>query len=112
MKEADGVERYRLGTSRGQAGTPENFEKIDREYVLNAAKAAKLDDSHPQRLVYVSVSLHGLVTLLRFDRQSVVSLGHDIQPCIWELVSEVRHIIVISLWICTQPGLWHVGARA
>ncbi|KAG9028261.1 Protein fmp52, mitochondrial, partial [Tulasnella sp. UAMH 9824] len=42
-----------LGTTRAQAGTAEAFEKIDREYVINAAKAAKTDDPK-QRLVYVS----------------------------------------------------------
>ena len=56
--------RHRLGTNRAAAGTPENFEKIDREYVLNAARAAKTEGDHPQRLVYVSVSLHVLVPLI------------------------------------------------
>lgn len=50
----------RLGTTQKAAGTPAQFEKIDREYVIAAAKAAKSDDpSHEQRLVYCSVrSLH------------------------------------------------------
>ncbi|CEL57409.1 Oxidoreductase HTATIP2 OS=Gorilla gorilla gorilla GN=HTATIP2 PE=3 SV=1 [Rhizoctonia solani AG-1 IB] len=44
-----------LGTTRNQAGSAEAFEKIDREYVINAAKAAKSTDaSHQQRLVYLS----------------------------------------------------------
>jgi len=44
-----------LGTSRAAAGSAEAFEKIDREYVLNAAREAKSDDpSHKQRLVYLS----------------------------------------------------------
>jgi oxidoreductase len=42
-----------LGTSAKAAGSPEAFERIDREYVINAARAAK-SESHPQRLVYVS----------------------------------------------------------
>lgn len=42
-----------LGTSKAQAGSAEAFEKIDREYVLNAAKAAKTDDPK-QRVVYLS----------------------------------------------------------
>ncbi|KAG8941702.1 Protein fmp52, mitochondrial [Tulasnella sp. 424] len=42
-----------LGTSKAQAGSAEAFEKIDREYVLNAAKAAKTD-SPKQRVVYLS----------------------------------------------------------
>ncbi|KAI0923601.1 hypothetical protein AcV5_009094 [Taiwanofungus camphoratus] len=44
-----------LGTTRKAAGSAAAFEKIDREYVINAARAAKSDDpSHTQRLVYVS----------------------------------------------------------
>ncbi|KAG8985276.1 Protein fmp52, mitochondrial [Tulasnella sp. 427] len=42
-----------LGTSKASAGSAEAFEKIDREYVLNAAKAAKVDAGQ-QRLVYLS----------------------------------------------------------
>ncbi|KAJ7493270.1 hypothetical protein B0H11DRAFT_1803133 [Mycena galericulata] len=42
-----------MGTSAKAAGGPQAFERIDREYVINAAKAAK-SESHPQRLVYVS----------------------------------------------------------
>ncbi|KAF8887338.1 hypothetical protein BD779DRAFT_1527568 [Infundibulicybe gibba] len=46
-----------LGTTKKAAGSAEAFEKIDREYVINAARAAKSSDpDHPQRLVYVSVS--------------------------------------------------------
>ncbi|KAJ6561089.1 hypothetical protein DFH09DRAFT_921316 [Mycena vulgaris] len=44
-----------LGTTAKAAGSTEAFERIDREYVINAARAAK-SDSHPQRLVYVSSS--------------------------------------------------------
>ncbi|KAF8631966.1 hypothetical protein AX15_002102 [Amanita polypyramis BW_CC] len=44
-----------LGTTRKLAGSAEAFEKIDREYVLNAAREAKSDDpNHMQRVVYVS----------------------------------------------------------
>ncbi|KAG1908087.1 uncharacterized protein F5891DRAFT_1124792 [Suillus fuscotomentosus] len=44
-----------LGTTRANAGSAEMFEKIDREYVVNACKAAKTDDpEHPQRVVYLS----------------------------------------------------------
>ncbi|KAF7370995.1 Oxidoreductase HTATIP2 [Mycena sanguinolenta] len=42
-----------MGTSRKNAGSFEAFVRIDREYVINAAKAAR-SDKHPQRLVYVS----------------------------------------------------------
>ncbi|KAK7437363.1 hypothetical protein VKT23_018608 [Stygiomarasmius scandens] len=44
-----------LGTTRKSAGSAEAFEKIDREYVLNAAREAKSSDSaHEQRLLYCS----------------------------------------------------------
>ncbi|KAG8748574.1 Protein fmp52, mitochondrial [Ceratobasidium sp. 414] len=44
-----------LGTTKAAAGGAEQFEKIDRDYVLNAAKAAKsTDPAHQQRLVYLS----------------------------------------------------------
>jgi len=44
-----------LGTTRSDAGGTAAFEKIDREYVVNAAKAAKsTDPSHEQRVVYLS----------------------------------------------------------
>jgi len=44
-----------LGTARAKAGSAEMFEKIDREYVVNACRAAKTDDlSHEQRVVYLS----------------------------------------------------------
>ncbi|KAJ3718626.1 hypothetical protein DFJ43DRAFT_1098005 [Lentinula guzmanii] len=42
-----------LGTTRKNAGSAEAFEKIDREYVLNAAREAKTDGKD-QRLVYLS----------------------------------------------------------
>ncbi|KAG1771073.1 hypothetical protein EV702DRAFT_660092 [Suillus placidus] len=46
-----------LGTTRTKAGSAEMFEKIDREYVVNACKAAKTDDpEHKQRVVYLSSS--------------------------------------------------------
>lgn len=46
-----------LGTTKANAGSAEKFEKIDREYVINAAKAAKsTDPAHQQRLVYLSSS--------------------------------------------------------
>ncbi|TFY67019.1 hypothetical protein EVG20_g4089 [Dentipellis fragilis] len=44
-----------LGTTAKKAGSSANFEKIDREYVINAAKAAQsADPDHLQRLVYLS----------------------------------------------------------
>ncbi|KAH8110714.1 hypothetical protein DFH11DRAFT_1708326 [Phellopilus nigrolimitatus] len=44
-----------LGTTRAAAGSAAAFEKIDREYVVNSARAAKTDDpDHKQSLVYCS----------------------------------------------------------
>jgi len=44
-----------LATNMRDAKTNENFEKVDKDYVLNAARAAKTSDaSQRQRLVYVS----------------------------------------------------------
>jgi len=44
-----------LGTTKAAAGGAAPFEKIDREYVINSARAAKTDDAeHKQRLVYLS----------------------------------------------------------
>ncbi|THU77675.1 hypothetical protein K435DRAFT_786595 [Dendrothele bispora CBS 962.96] len=44
-----------LGTTKKNAGSAEAFEKIDREYVLNAAREAKSSDpAHEQRLLYCS----------------------------------------------------------
>ncbi|KAG6877544.1 hypothetical protein C0993_006237 [Termitomyces sp. T159_Od127] len=42
-----------LGTTKNAAGSAAAFEKIDREYVVNAAREAK-SDAPDQRLVYVS----------------------------------------------------------
>jgi len=41
-----------MGTTARNAGSRENFTRIDREYVVNAAKAAKADKD--QRLIYLS----------------------------------------------------------
>ncbi|EIW75203.1 hypothetical protein CONPUDRAFT_169601 [Coniophora puteana RWD-64-598 SS2] len=44
-----------MGTNRATAGSAEAFTKIDREYVVRAAKEARTDDpTHEQRLVYLS----------------------------------------------------------
>lgn len=52
--EADSV-LIALGTTRASAGSAEAFERIDREYVLSAARAARREDKPDQRVVYVSV---------------------------------------------------------
>ncbi|BGP34586.1 hypothetical protein JCM10296v2_006408 [Rhodotorula toruloides] len=51
--EADSV-LIALGTTRASAGSAEAFERIDREYVLSAARAARREDKPDQRVVYVS----------------------------------------------------------
>jgi len=44
-----------IGSSARAAGSAAAFEKVDREYVVNVAQAAKTDDeNHSQRLVYLS----------------------------------------------------------
>jgi oxidoreductase len=43
-----------LGTTRANAGSAEAFEKIDREYVVNAAKEARNVELATQRIVYLS----------------------------------------------------------
>ncbi|KAK0188484.1 hypothetical protein F5146DRAFT_1002566 [Armillaria mellea] len=42
-----------LGTTRKAAGSAEGFQKIDRDYVVNSAKEARVLDL-PQRVVYLS----------------------------------------------------------
>ncbi|EPT01118.1 hypothetical protein FOMPIDRAFT_1023435 [Fomitopsis schrenkii] len=44
-----------LGTTIRKAGSAEAFERIDREYVVNASRLAKSQDpDHKQRLIYLS----------------------------------------------------------
>lgn len=44
-----------LGTTRKAAGSEANFERIDRDYVINAAKQAKSPEpKNTQRLIYLS----------------------------------------------------------
>ncbi|KAJ3514151.1 hypothetical protein NLJ89_g2529 [Agrocybe chaxingu] len=43
-----------LGTTKAAAGSAEAFEKIDREYVINAAKEARDAENTSQRVVYLS----------------------------------------------------------
>ncbi|KAB5594259.1 Oxidoreductase HTATIP2 [Ceratobasidium theobromae] len=73
-----------LGTTRKDAGSAENFEKIDRGFVINAAKAAKsTDSSHQQRLVYLSsaganASSHFLYTKSKgLTERGLASLGYS-----------------------------------
>ena len=43
-----------LGTTRANAGSAQAFERIDREYVLAAAKAALNDQQKQQKVLYCS----------------------------------------------------------
>ncbi|TRM58750.1 hypothetical protein BD626DRAFT_573261 [Schizophyllum amplum] len=71
-----------LGTTRKTAGTPENFEKIDREYVVNAAREARVE-GHPQRLVYLFSGGANASSPFLYMRSkgltenALVSLGYD-----------------------------------
>ncbi|THG97068.1 hypothetical protein EW026_g4863 [Hermanssonia centrifuga] len=74
-----------LGTTRGNAGSAAAFEKIDREYVLNAARAAKSDDpSHEQRVIYLSSggansSSHFLYPKSKgLTEEGLASLGYEL----------------------------------
>ncbi|EIM79344.1 uncharacterized protein STEHIDRAFT_106338 [Stereum hirsutum FP-91666 SS1] len=70
-----------MGTSKKKAGSAAAFEKIDREYVVNAAKAARTT-SPTQRLVYVSVNVANASSWLLYPRskglteQELVSIGY------------------------------------
>lgn len=46
-----------LGTTRAAAGGAKPFERIDREYVLAAAKAARVEAGKPQKVVYCSAQM-------------------------------------------------------
>ncbi|KZT61487.1 NAD(P)-binding protein [Calocera cornea HHB12733] len=45
-----------LGTTRKLAGSAQDFQRIDRDYVVNAAKHARDPSSTEQRLIYVSAA--------------------------------------------------------
>ncbi|KAI0296563.1 hypothetical protein B0F90DRAFT_1927204 [Multifurca ochricompacta] len=70
-----------LGTTRHQAGSAANFEKIDREYVISAARAAKADID--QRLVYISAANANPESSLLYARskglteQGLAELGYS-----------------------------------
>ncbi|KAI0047391.1 hypothetical protein FA95DRAFT_1606088 [Auriscalpium vulgare] len=70
-----------LGTSRKNAGSAANFEKIDREYVLNAAKAVKTDGE--QRIVYCSTNASNIKSSFLYSHskalteQGIADLGYS-----------------------------------
>ncbi|KAK0188485.1 hypothetical protein F5146DRAFT_1140001 [Armillaria mellea] len=49
----DVTKSNRLGTTRKAAGGAEGFQKIDRDYVINSAREARVPD-HQQRVLYLS----------------------------------------------------------
>ncbi|VDC05170.1 unnamed protein product [Peniophora sp. CBMAI 1063] len=85
-----------LGTSRKAAGGAEAFERIDREYVLNAAKAAKTPGSTTQRLLYCSSvgsnpHSHFLYTRSKgLTEQGLADLGYA-ETFIFRPATLVRH---------------------
>ncbi|KNZ78840.1 Oxidoreductase HTATIP2 [Termitomyces sp. J132] len=67
-----------LGTTKKVAGSAAAFEKIDREYVVNAARGAK-SDAPDQRLVYVSVDASSKFLYTRskgLTENALASLGY------------------------------------
>ncbi|PBK69059.1 hypothetical protein ARMSODRAFT_173571 [Armillaria solidipes] len=56
-----------LGTTRKAAGGAEGFQKIDRDYVVNSAKEARVPDL-PQRIVYLSGGSANSNSLLLYSR--------------------------------------------
>ncbi|KIY46729.1 hypothetical protein FISHEDRAFT_46667 [Fistulina hepatica ATCC 64428] len=58
-----------LGTTRKAAGSATDFEKIDREFVLNAAKEVKKEDpARPQRVLYVSCPSPSSTSMFLYPR--------------------------------------------
>ncbi|THH19126.1 hypothetical protein EW146_g1966 [Bondarzewia mesenterica] len=70
-----------MGTSLKSASSKKFFEKIDREYIVNAARAACTDDAN-QRLVYLSAGTadaHAYALYWRskvLTQQALASLGY------------------------------------
>ncbi|KAI9509113.1 hypothetical protein F5148DRAFT_800622 [Russula earlei] len=70
----------RLGTTAKLAGSQEKFTKIDRDYVVNAAKAAKVDKD--QRLIYISAPMANPESSIFYSRskglteQALAELGY------------------------------------
>ncbi|KZT71139.1 hypothetical protein DAEQUDRAFT_139163 [Daedalea quercina L-15889] len=63
-----------LGVSIMLAESKEEFERVDREYVINAARAAKSDDaSHRQRIVYVSAMFAHPSSFLQYFRSKAAT---------------------------------------
>jgi len=73
-----------LGTTRAIAGSAENFVKIDRDYVISAAKAAKSSETdHKQRLIYLSSTGASSSSFLLYPQSKgltedgLTALGYD-----------------------------------
>ncbi|KAI9439482.1 hypothetical protein BJY52DRAFT_1322012 [Lactarius psammicola] len=68
-----------LATNMRDAKTYENFERVDKEYVLSAARAAKFEDSDKhtgQRLVYVSSGVANKDAYSQRQEQGLADLGY------------------------------------
>ncbi|KAI0317008.1 hypothetical protein OF83DRAFT_192879 [Amylostereum chailletii] len=73
-----------LGTTAKQAGSSAMFEKIDREYVVNAARAAKSSETtRSQRLVYLCSQAPNPKSMILYSRskglteQALAELGYS-----------------------------------
>lgn len=69
----------RMGTTKAAAGGMENFVKIDREYVLASAAAARVPGVK-QRLLYVSVSFLSTSSLIPFPPTARIFVTDPMSP--------------------------------
>ncbi|KAK0501707.1 hypothetical protein EDD18DRAFT_1143988 [Armillaria luteobubalina] len=71
-----------LGTTRKAAGSAEGFQKIDRDYVINSAKEARVPDL-PQRIVYLSAASASSKSFFLYPRskgeteEALANLGYS-----------------------------------
>ncbi|KAG7445161.1 uncharacterized protein BT62DRAFT_1007547 [Guyanagaster necrorhizus] len=71
-----------LGTTRKAAGSAAAFERIDRDYVINSAKEARVPD-HPQRVVYLSAAAANAKSSFLYPRckgqteEALASMGYS-----------------------------------
>ncbi|GAA5912199.1 Fmp52p [Sporobolomyces salmoneus] len=83
LKEADAdAVLITLGTTRKTAGSAEAFEKIDREYVVKAAEAARIEGK-TQKLIYLSSASSNSASSFLYVRskglteEALASLGYS-----------------------------------
>ncbi|KAH9951138.1 hypothetical protein B0H21DRAFT_354455 [Amylocystis lapponica] len=109
-----------LGTSRRTAGSAQLFEKIDREYVLNAARAAKTDDTdHQQRIVYLSGTVADPSSHMLYSRSKgltehgLASLGYSdviaFRPGFISEANRAEPELMVTLYTC---AVFRIGSRS